>query len=131
MLVALEGNLGRWFCHGLDTMDIEAGFPGSPCCCLTGKNGMGQAFIAAAEERPATLGCVKVNLQVVASNSAVVAFYERAGHQIEPRVSVSKLPAIAERQGCVHVRNWRIATLRYNAEFDRDWLISDTIRVAR
>jgi ribosomal protein S18 acetylase RimI-like enzyme len=53
--------------------------------------GIGQALISAAEERLAALGCLKINLQVVESNSAVVAFYQRAGYQVEERISMSKL----------------------------------------
>ena len=90
MLVALEGNLV--------VGSVMAGYDGhrgwiSRIAVLRShrKNGIGQALIAAAEERLATLGCVKVNLQVVESNSAVVAFYERAGYQVERRISMSKL----------------------------------------
>ena len=43
------------------------------------KKGIGEALISAAEERLAALGCIKVNLQVVESNSVVVGFYQRAG----------------------------------------------------
>jgi ribosomal protein S18 acetylase RimI-like enzyme len=47
-----------------------------------------------AEERLAALGCIKVNLQVFETNSAVVRFYEDAGYKVEPRISMSKiLPA--------------------------------------
>ena len=52
--------------------------------------GTGQALIASAEERLAALGCVKVNLQVAKSNSAVVAFYQSAGYEVEERISMSK-----------------------------------------
>lgn len=55
------------------------------------KTGVGQKLISAAEERLLALGCVKVNLQVVEANAAVVAFYERAGFQVERRISMSKL----------------------------------------
>jgi ribosomal protein S18 acetylase RimI-like enzyme len=47
-----------------------------------------------AEKRLAALGCIKINLQILETNSAVVRFYEEAGYEIEPRVSMSKrLPA--------------------------------------
>ncbi|HVX76744.1 MAG TPA: GNAT family acetyltransferase [Bradyrhizobium sp.] len=55
------------------------------------KKGVGEALIFAVEERLAALGCIKVNLQVLESNSAVVAFYERSGYQVERRISMSKL----------------------------------------
>jgi len=53
--------------------------------------GLGEALIAAAEERLAALGCVKINLQVVEANAAVVEFYKRVGYQVEARISMSKL----------------------------------------
>jgi ribosomal protein S18 acetylase RimI-like enzyme len=36
------------------------------------------------------LGCPKVNLQVRATNSAVVAFYRSLGYGLEDRVSLGK-----------------------------------------
>ena len=53
-------------------------------------SGIGQKLLAEAERRLAALGCVKVNLQVVESNSATVVFYEKSGYRIEPRISMSK-----------------------------------------
>ncbi|MCR6500176.1 GNAT family acetyltransferase [Shinella sp. CPCC 101442] len=52
--------------------------------------GVGQDLLAEAERRLASLGCVKVNLQVVESNAQTVEFYERSGYRIEPRISMSK-----------------------------------------
>jgi ribosomal protein S18 acetylase RimI-like enzyme len=58
--------------------------------------GVGNALLSEAERRLAALGCIKVNLQVLETNSAVVRFYEEAGYEIEPRVSMSKhLPSEA------------------------------------
>jgi ribosomal protein S18 acetylase RimI-like enzyme len=51
---------------------------------------IGQALLLEAERRLAALGCIKINLQVLETNSAVVRFYEQAGYEIEPRVSMSK-----------------------------------------
>jgi ribosomal protein S18 acetylase RimI-like enzyme len=51
---------------------------------------IGQALLLEAEKRLAALGCIKVNLQVLETNSAVVRFYEEAGYEIEPRISMSK-----------------------------------------
>ena len=62
----------------LDTMGIEVGFLASRSYRHQ-KKGIGEALISAAEERLAALGCIKVNLQVVESNSVVVGFYQRAG----------------------------------------------------
>lgn len=89
MLVALDGDrvVGS----------VMAGYDGhrgwiSRIAVLTSHRGrgIGQALIAAAEHRLAALGCIKINLQVVEANSAVVEFYKRAGYQIEPRISMSK-----------------------------------------
>lgn len=52
--------------------------------------GIGQVLIGEAETRLAALGCVKINLQVVEANAAVIEFYRRCGFQIEPRISLSK-----------------------------------------
>ena len=51
---------------------------------------IGQALLSEAERRLAALGCIKINLQVLETNSAVVRFYEEARYEIEPRVSMSK-----------------------------------------
>jgi ribosomal protein S18 acetylase RimI-like enzyme len=51
---------------------------------------IGQALLLEAEKRLAALRCIKINLQVLETNSAVVRFYEEAGYEIEPRVSMSK-----------------------------------------
>lgn len=53
--------------------------------------GIGQDLLREAERRLAALGCIKVNLQVVESNAATVAFYETSGYRVEPRISMSKL----------------------------------------
>jgi ribosomal protein S18 acetylase RimI-like enzyme len=52
--------------------------------------GIGRALMCAVEEGLAAFGCPKLNLQVRAGNEAVVAFYERLGYSIEPRVSMGK-----------------------------------------
>jgi ribosomal protein S18 acetylase RimI-like enzyme len=51
---------------------------------------IGRALLSEAEKRLTALGCIKVNLQVLESNSAVIRFYEGAGYEVEPRVSMSK-----------------------------------------
>jgi len=53
-------------------------------------SGLGGDLLREAERRLAALGCVKVNLQVVESNSGTVEFYKKAGYQVEPRISMSK-----------------------------------------
>jgi len=54
------------------------------------RRGYGAAMVRAAEQRLAALGCPKVNLQVMPDNEAVVAFYERLGYAVEPRISMAR-----------------------------------------
>jgi ribosomal protein S18 acetylase RimI-like enzyme len=54
------------------------------------RRGIGAALVRAAEGRLHALGCRKINLQVRATNRAVVAFYERLGYAVEERVSLGK-----------------------------------------
>ncbi len=52
--------------------------------------GIGKALVEEVEKRLAALGCIKVNLQVVASNASVAGFYRSLGYQVEERVSMGK-----------------------------------------
>jgi ribosomal protein S18 acetylase RimI-like enzyme len=52
--------------------------------------GVGTALVRSAEERLRTMGCSKINLQVRASNAAVVGFYSRLGYEIEERIQMGK-----------------------------------------
>jgi ribosomal protein S18 acetylase RimI-like enzyme len=63
------------------------------------RKGIGHALLSDAERRLAALGCIKVNLQVLETNAAVVGFYEEAGYGIEPRVSMSKLLPLGSEIG--------------------------------
>lgn len=54
------------------------------------KQGIGSQLVAHAERALAGRGCMKVNLQIVAGNEAVAAFYESLGYAVEPRVSMGK-----------------------------------------
>jgi ribosomal protein S18 acetylase RimI-like enzyme len=54
------------------------------------RRGIGAALVRRAETELRALGCPKVNLQVRATNAAVVAFYESLGFQVEERVSMGK-----------------------------------------
>jgi ribosomal protein S18 acetylase RimI-like enzyme len=54
------------------------------------RRGIGTALLRRLEAALAERGCLKVNLQVRASNAAVVAFYERLGYSVEERVSMGK-----------------------------------------
>jgi ribosomal protein S18 acetylase RimI-like enzyme len=89
MLVALEGPLV--------VGSVMAGYEGhrgwiSRIAVLRAHRhkGIGRALLSEAENRLAALGCIKINLQVVEANSAVVRFYKEAGYEIEPRISMSK-----------------------------------------
>jgi hypothetical protein len=54
------------------------------------RRGLGSALIRRLEALLADRGCMKVNLQVRATNAAVVAFYEQLGYAVEERVSMGK-----------------------------------------
>ncbi len=54
------------------------------------RRGIGTALVRRLEKALAARGCLKVNLQVRATNAAVVAFYERLGYAVEERVSMGK-----------------------------------------
>jgi ribosomal protein S18 acetylase RimI-like enzyme len=53
--------------------------------------GVGTALMRRVESELVVRGCPKVNLQVVASNAATVAFYQKLGYAVEERVSMGKL----------------------------------------
>ena len=55
------------------------------------KLGAGRQLVAHAEQALTTLGCLKINLQLLQSNAAVAAFYASMGYVVEPRVSMGKL----------------------------------------
>jgi ribosomal protein S18 acetylase RimI-like enzyme len=54
------------------------------------RRGVGSALVRRLEQALVGRGCLKVNLQVRAANAGVVAFYEKLGHAVEPRVSMGK-----------------------------------------
>jgi ribosomal protein S18 acetylase RimI-like enzyme len=54
------------------------------------RKGLGRQMMNEVEGRLADIGCPKLNLQVRATNEAVVAFYEALGYRIEDRVSLGK-----------------------------------------
>jgi ribosomal protein S18 acetylase RimI-like enzyme len=55
------------------------------------RRGVGTALMKHVEAELAKQGCAKVNLQVLASNAATVAFYQKLGYAVEQRVSMGKL----------------------------------------
>ncbi|MET1077071.1 MAG: GNAT family acetyltransferase [Pseudomonas sp.] len=52
--------------------------------------GVGGALIRHAEAALSTKGCMKINLQILATNESVTAFYAALGYVIEPRISMGK-----------------------------------------
>jgi ribosomal protein S18 acetylase RimI-like enzyme len=63
------------------------------------RRGVGTALMRHVERALADLGCPKVNLQVLASNAATVAFYRGLGYDVEERLSMGKvLGTDAERR---------------------------------
>ena len=55
------------------------------------RHGTGSALVNAAIAALQELGCIKVNLQIRATNTAVAAFYESLGFTVEERLSMGKL----------------------------------------
>lgn len=52
--------------------------------------GIGAALLRRLEADLKSRGCLKVNLQVRATNTQVIGFYERLGFMVEPIVSMGK-----------------------------------------
>ncbi len=52
------------------------------------RHGIGTQLIRAALDELKELGCIKVNLQIRATNTAVAAFYESLGFAVEDRLSM-------------------------------------------
>lgn len=52
--------------------------------------GVGTALLKHAESYLTHRGCVKINLQILSSNSAVKEFYKGHGYHIEERISMGK-----------------------------------------
>jgi hypothetical protein len=55
------------------------------------RQGIGRQLVDYAVDVLKTKGCVKINLQVRATNAGVVAFYEALGFVVEDRISMGKL----------------------------------------
>lgn len=54
------------------------------------RQGLGRKMMAEAERRLHAAGCPKINLQVRATNEAVIAFYRRLGYGVDEVVSMGK-----------------------------------------
>jgi ribosomal protein S18 acetylase RimI-like enzyme len=55
------------------------------------RRGVGTALMRHLERELARRGCPKVNLQVLASNAATVAFYTKLGYAVEERIGMGKV----------------------------------------
>ncbi len=55
------------------------------------RQGIGEALMNRVESELKKLGCVKLNLQVRATNRGVIEFYKKLGYKIEDHVSMGKL----------------------------------------
>ena len=55
------------------------------------RNGIGRGLVNLAIQTLNNVGCIKINLQVRATNVQVVEFYESLGFAIEDRISMGKL----------------------------------------
>ncbi len=53
--------------------------------------GIGTALVRHMEQALKERGCLKINLQVLASNAEPVRFYEQLGYAVEPRISMGKI----------------------------------------
>lgn len=53
--------------------------------------GLGAKLLRVAEKTLVERGAPKINLQLIASNHAVVEFYRRAGYRVEERISMGKI----------------------------------------
>lgn len=56
------------------------------------RKGIGTELMRRVERELARRGCPKINLQVLASNVATVAFYKGLGYAVEERISMGKEP---------------------------------------
>lgn len=54
------------------------------------KKGIASLLLSHAEKRLASLGCVKINLQILKGNADVQRFYRANGYALEDRISMGK-----------------------------------------
>lgn len=57
------------------------------------RKGLGRRLVEHAEHALRDIGCMKINLQLLASNQATAAFYQALGYSVEPRISMGKVLA--------------------------------------
>lgn len=53
--------------------------------------GLGSRLVRHAEQALMSVGCMKVNLQLLATNEATALFYKSIGYAVEPRISMGKV----------------------------------------
>jgi len=68
------------------------------------RRGLGRALMEAVEERLASAGCPKINLQIRTDNAAALKFYEKLGYKTDPVVSMGKR-LVEEQEALWLVRN--------------------------
>jgi ribosomal protein S18 acetylase RimI-like enzyme len=56
------------------------------------RRAIGSALMRYVEAELVRRGCPKINLQVIGSNAATVAFYTKLGYAVEDRISMGKVP---------------------------------------
>jgi ribosomal protein S18 acetylase RimI-like enzyme len=56
--------------------------------------GLGERLVRCAEDALTERGCMKINLQLLASNEATAEFYRSLGYTVEPRVSMGKVVGV-------------------------------------
>ena len=54
------------------------------------RQGVGSALLSHAEQKLSSMGCMKINLQVLEENDAAAKFYISKGYSIEKRISMGK-----------------------------------------
>ena len=54
-------------------------------------NGLGSSLVRHAEKALTDLGCMKVKLQLLATNEATATFYKSLGYSVEPTISLGKV----------------------------------------
>ena len=55
------------------------------------KRGVGTLLVRHAERALAATGCLKINLQTIEGNAALIPFYEALGYRSEPRISMGRI----------------------------------------
>lgn len=65
------------------------------------RHGLGTRLVRHAENALATMGCLKLNLQVLTDKAEVLAFYERLGYRTDAVVSLGKRLTAQESEALV------------------------------